>query len=221
MRKQTLLAEIALLLLIASGCFGPYKPMEPLPGILTPAPKAMKLRPTVTDYDAMVYSEGLKAVLAGRVSNLERGDLAIALTGSALSSGSGIAAATGATGGAIAALVSVASVISSLTAVVNPTIRANALSEGNIMVLQAESRYLLCITGSGVTRVSKLQLTPCGAQLVADANSAVAATNRLLQGLMATRTDAQRVQGPSSAPTVPKAAADAINKESDAVATKP
>lgn len=214
-------ATLACLLSLEWACMNPYKPMAPLPGILDTPPASLTLNPTVTDYDGMVYSEGVKQVLSGRVMNLERGDLAIALTGSALASGAGIASASGASAGVMAALISVGSVLSSLTAVVNPAIRANALSEGNNMTLQAESRYLLCISGAGITTVSKTMLTPCGAQLIADINSAIAATNRILVGLIPTAIDAARAQNPAPPPSVPASVVSAVNKEAMPAATKP
>ena len=214
--RITLLIELAVILIALSGCMNPYKPMQPLPGILTPAPAEVVLNPTVTDYDVLVYSNGTKLVLSGRVSNLERGDLALALTGSALASGGAIASASGASAAILAALTSVGATLSSLTAVVNPAIRANALSEGNNMVLDAESKYFLCIASAGITRISKSKLTPCGAQLLVGINSGIAATNRLLVGLMPSASDASRVQAAPAVISVPAPTVDAINRESGA-----
>lgn len=216
MKRIALAFEIAVIVWALSGCMNPYKPMAPLPGVLTPPPASMALNPAITDYDGMVYAEGVKAVLAGRTTNLERGDLALALTGSALASGAGMASASGASAGVMAALISVGSMLGSLTAVVNPATRANALSEGNNATLRAESRYLLCISGAGITRVSKSILTPCGAQLIADVNSAIAATNRILVGLMPNVVDTSRIQGANPSPAVPAPVVSAVNKEAAA-----
>jgi hypothetical protein len=128
------------------------------------------------------------------VTNLERGDLASALAGSAIASGAGVASVSGATSGAIAALAAVGAMINSTAMIINPAIRANALSEGNIMVLNAEGDYLLCLTGSGITRVSRSKITPCGARLAADVNSAIASTNRILVGLRPSAVDSARLQ---------------------------
>lgn len=181
------------------GCSSAYEPIKPFPNILTPTEAVLKS--TITDYDALTYAQGVKLVMAGRVSSLERGDLASTLATSGLASGAAIASAVGGPASAVAAIVAVGALISNISTTVNPAVRANALSEGNILVLQAESQYFLGIADAGITKISKRVITPWGARLVADINSAIAATNRTLIGLMPSASDISRISAaPVKAP---------------------
>jgi hypothetical protein len=187
-----------------------------VPSILNKPPAALQLNRNVTDYDALYYTQAVKSVFAGRAFHAERGDLAAALTTAGLATGATVAGASGAGGAVVAAIVAVGALISNAVSIVNPAQRANALSEGSNMVLTAEGKYFQSLTGAGIKVVSRRELTQFGGTLIADVNSAISITNRLLMSTLPSLADLERLKSiQSSVPTsqLKPTDADRINRE--------
>lgn len=188
---------------------------QEIPNILTKIPDTVQFNKQVTDYDVLVYTQGVKIVLSGRTFKAEQGDLAAALAMAGLSTGASIAGSTGAGGNVVAAIVAVGALLSNTVNIINPAQRANALSEGSNMVLTAEGKYFTTITAAGITKVSNRQLTPYGAILLSDVNASIAITNRLLMSTLPSIDDLNRLRHPQQpqTPQVSREEAQKINSE--------
>lgn len=176
---------------------------QEIPTILTKVPDTVQFNKQVTDYDVLVYTQGVKLVLTGRTFRAEQGDLAAALAMAGLSSGATIAGSTGAGGEIVAAIVAVGALLSNAVNTINPAQRANALSEGSNMVLAAEGKYFVTLTSNGIKKVSNRELTPYGAILLDNVNTAITVTNRLLMSTLPSLNDLEKLK-PTQPPETPK-----------------
>lgn len=191
LRRVNVMAAIYCLVAFLPGCSNTLsKPPPTLTDIL--AQPAVIEHP-LSDLDALLFSDAIFKIYAGRSTKAQFTDIAGASTLAAVSTAAMAAASANASAITVSAIISAGTFLAQVLGIVDPATRANALTEGAALIREAQSEFVQCLIRTRRQSIPQKVITECGANLYSKTQASISATERIMVGMLPRVADFQKL----------------------------